>query len=231
MLLLHGFTGSPPEVRPVADYLNRRGLTVAAPLLPGHGTSVSDLNTRRWQEWARAADAALSALQARCEIVFVGGLSMGALLALYLAAEHPELQGAIVYSPAIRASQWHIYLTPLIKYFVKTRPKGQGSDLDELRAVDRLWSYESEPVAAAAELLALQRDSRRRLPSVCCPVLVIYSLRDRTIHPDSGPCILRNVGSSDKEDLVLTRSGHCLTVDSECETVAARTYEFISRRA
>ena len=53
VMLIHGFTGSPPEMRLIADYLNQRGLTVSGPLLPGHGTSIEDLNKRKWQEWTQ----------------------------------------------------------------------------------------------------------------------------------------------------------------------------------
>jgi hypothetical protein len=82
LLLVHGFTGSPGEVRPTAEELHRRGLTIHAPLLPGHGTTPQDLNTRLWQEWADAVTEAYERLRGRCEVAFLGGLSMGSLLSL-----------------------------------------------------------------------------------------------------------------------------------------------------
>ena len=90
MLLIHGFTGAPPEMRLVADYLNQRGVTISAPLLPGHGTTVQDMNRCRWTDWTDHVQQALSDLQKRCQTAFVGGLSMGSLLALFLAADRPE---------------------------------------------------------------------------------------------------------------------------------------------
>ncbi len=96
VLLIHGFTGSPPEMRLVGDYLHQRGFTVSGPLLPGHGTTVEDMNRCQWTDWTNHVEKALADLQARCETVFVGGLSMGSLLTLYLAAHHPELHGAIL---------------------------------------------------------------------------------------------------------------------------------------
>ena len=101
VLLIHGFTGSPAEMRPLGRFLHGRGLTVAAPLLPGHGTTPADLNRCRWQDWLACAEIALAELQAQCRAVFVAGLSLGALLTLTLAGQHRDLAGIIAYSPAI----------------------------------------------------------------------------------------------------------------------------------
>src|SRR5512142_2263983 len=123
VVLLHGFTGAPPEMRLVGDYLNERGLTISGPQLPGHGTSVEDLSRAKWQEWAGAAETALADLLVRCSRVFVGGLSMGALVALYTAAHHSRVAGAVAYSPAVRLRSRQIELTPLLKHFMGPQPK------------------------------------------------------------------------------------------------------------
>jgi carboxylesterase len=62
ILLIHGFTGSPPEMLLVGDYLNERDLTVSGPLLPGHGTTVEDLDTRTWEDWTSHVESALGDL-------------------------------------------------------------------------------------------------------------------------------------------------------------------------
>ena len=90
VLLFHGFTATTAEMRPVATAFHDAGLTVSAPLLPGHGTRPQDLNRVRWQDWTSAAEAAYQDLAARCERVVVGGESMGAVVALGLAARHPD---------------------------------------------------------------------------------------------------------------------------------------------
>ena len=233
VLLIHGFTGSPPEMRLVGDYLNHRGLTVSGPLLPGHGTTAEDLNRWQWTDWTAHIEGALGQLQAGCETVFVGGLSMGALLTLYLAAQHPELSGAIVYSPATMVANRLIYLSPILKYLRRQVPKpGEGdSDLTDAEAEGRLWSYETHPTFVTHQLLKLSRQVRRLLPQVTCPLLVIHSTLDRTIHPNSAPLTYDRAGSTDKELVTLHNSGHCLTVDSEWESVAEKTYQFIHERA
>ncbi len=90
-LLIHGFTGSVAETRPMGEYLAARGVTVRCPLLPGHGTTPLHLTRIHWQAWAEAVESALGELQRRCTAVFVGGMSLGSLLTLWLGAKHPEI--------------------------------------------------------------------------------------------------------------------------------------------
>jgi len=227
VLLIHGFTSSPPEMRLVGDYLHQRGLTVSGPLLPGHGTTVEDMNRCQWADWTGHAEGALADLQARCEMVFVGGLSMGSLLTLYLAAHHPELDGAILYSPAVGVVNRLIYLTPVLKYLIRQKAKSGESDLTDPEADQRIWSYEEYPACAAHEFLKLMRRVRRLMPGVTCPLLIVHSPLDRHIHPHSARYTYERVGSADKELVTFHNSGHGLTVDSEWEFVSEKTYEFI----
>jgi carboxylesterase len=227
VLLIHGFTGAPVEMRMVGDYLHQQGYTVAGPLLPGHGTTVEDMNRSKWTDWTDHAEQALADLRAHCETVFVGGLSMGSLLTLFLAAHHPELPGAIIYSPATWVANRLIHLTPVLKYLLPIKPKSGESDLIDPEAELRLWHYDDDPVFAAHELLKLIRQIRRLLPRVTCPLLVIHSTLDTSIHPTSARRTYERAGSTDKELITLHNSGHCITVDSEWELVARRTYEFI----
>ena len=229
VLLIHGFTGSPPEMRLVGDYLHGRGCTVSGPLLPGHGTTVEDMNRCRWIDWTGHLEGALAELQVRCETVFVGGLSMGSLLTLYLAGHHPELAGAVLYSPATVVTDRLIYLTPVLKYLIRQKPKSDDSDLTDPEAELRLWSYEENPTFAAHELLKLIWRVRGLLPRVRCPLLIIHSTLDQAIHPRSARVTYERAGSAEakKELVTLHNSGHCVTVDSEWEFVAQKTYEFI----
>lgn len=233
VLLLHGYTGSPPEMRLLGDDLQRRGMTVSAPLLPGHGTSVEDMNRTHWRDWTDCAEQALIDLRQRCPVVFVGGLSMGTLLTLYLAARHPDLPGAMLYSPALKIADRRLVLAPLAKHVIHTLPKTANADQDltSPTAAQHLWSYEENPVAAAAELLALRRQVRRMLPRVACPLLIVHSTSDPAIRPDSAQAIYDGAGTAPAYKTVLTlhNCGHVLLVDSEWEFVAEQTARFIYR--
>jgi len=228
VLLIHGFTGAPPEMRLVGDYLHARGLTVSGPLLPGHGTSPADMNRCKWTDWTAHAAHALAELQSHCRTVFVGGLSVGAVSTKKLAARHPELAGALAYAPALWTADRKIYLSPLMKYLLPVRPVSSESDLVDPQADLRLWCYAETPVFAAHELLKLLMQVRRLLPQVTCPLLVLHSTGDRSIHPDSARLTYERAGAGDKQLVTIERSGHAITVDTQWEFVADTTYRFIT---
>lgn len=234
VLLIHGFTGAPTEMRMVGDYLNQNGLTVSAPLLPGHGTTIEDLNRCKWTDWTGYVESALSDLRSRCGTVWVGGLSMGSLLTLYLAEHHPDLPGAIVYSPAVKIADRRLALTPIAKYAVRSLPKDDGdSDLTDPEAKMRLWSYDENPVAAAAELAKLRKEVAQHLSRITCPLLIVHSTLDRSIHRDSARLTYERVGTpaAQKEWVTLNNSGHNLVVDTEWQLVAEKTLQFVQRNA
>lgn len=231
VLLVHGFTGAPTEMRLLGDTLHSRGMTVSAPLLPGHGTTVEDMNHRRWREWTACVERALADLRSRCSPVFVGGLSMGSLLTLYLAAQHPDLAGAMLYAPALKIADRRLAMTHVLKYFIRSIPKGDDyyRDFTSPTAVQHIWSYEANPVAAGAELDSLRRATERLLPQITCPLLVVHSTLDPSIRLDSAQAIMNGVSTPAADQFLLTlhNSGHNLLVDSEWEFVAEQTARFI----
>jgi carboxylesterase len=159
-------------------------------------------------------------------MVFVGGLSMGSLLAIYLGA-HYVPRGTVLYSPAVKVSDPLIHLSPVLKHVIAARRKSGRSDLTDPDADRRKWSYDVFPAAAGHELLKLIRRSRDLLPQVTSPLLIVHSSRDRMIRSNSAEFTYRRAGSADKTLVTLHQSGHVLTVDSEWETVAERSYVFI----
>ena len=167
-------------------------------------------------------------LQSRCDTVFVGGLSLGALLTLYLTANVPDLAGAILYSPAIMVTDPRRHFLPIIKYFVRQLPKPADNFVDP-EAGSRLWSYDAYPVAASDEVMKFTGQVKRCLAHVVCPLLIIYSTADDSIHPQSAQFVYDRVGSTEKEIVTLHHSGHVLTLDQEWEQVADRTYQFIRK--
>lgn len=229
-LLLHGFTGSPPEMRLLGEYLAERDVTVSAPLLRGHGTEPEDLNRCRWQDWMYDAEQALEALRARCSTIFAAGLSMGALLTLYLGFLHSDLAGLVTYSPAILAANKLIYLSSILKYVLKSRPKEDDadSDLTDPKASRYLWHYEIYPTWGAHELLKLQRAVRKALPGIQSPTLIFQSTGDRSIDLRCGQIVYDEIGAEEKELVILHHSGHAITVDSEREAIFAKTYAFLA---
>ncbi|MDX9990519.1 MAG: alpha/beta fold hydrolase [Anaerolineales bacterium] len=225
ILLAHGYTATTAEIRPLAEKLRARGYTVSAPLLPGHGTSPEDLNRTTWQDWARAGQTALDQLFARCERVFVGGESMGGLLAIYLASQNPQAAGLLLYAPAIALNMGFVdyaklYLgAPFISQVAR-------ASLDNGES----WQgYPGLPLRGGIELLAFGKATRAQLSKIQQPVLIFQGRFDTTTAAQAGDLILKGVSSKTKMRYWMDKSHHTLTLDVELDEVAARTIEFIEK--
>jgi len=227
VLLSHGFTATTAEVRLLAQILHDHGYTVAGPLLPGHGTHPDEMNRCHWRDWAAAVEATYQQLAADCEKVFVGGESMGALLALYLALHHPEIVGVLAYSPALVLEGWMVAAAPIIGPLIAPfRPHFMKSQLD---SPDKWQGYPENPVKAAGQLTLLRRYLHPRLPQIHQPVFVVQGRLDKAIAPNSGEMVYNHVGSALKEMHWMEKSPHTVILDCELEEIAARTLAFMER--
>jgi carboxylesterase len=233
ILLIHGFTGSPAEMRGLGESLAARGLTALGPRLPGHGTRPEDLVDVSWRAWVAEVERAYRELQLTCDEVFVAGLSLGSTLALWLAAHHPRIAGLINMAPAVYLSQPLLPLTPVLKWFVRFHEPGPRthSDLVDPEAVDRLWCYDKIPVAAAAEVYWLLRQVQRLLPRIPQPTLVIQGRHDAAVPHHASQRVYDKVSSDDKTLRWFENSGHNLLVDGEREAVWFTCYEWIAARS
>ncbi len=234
-LLIHGFTGSPAEVRPLGQYLAQQGYTTVGPLLPGHGTNWQDLNRRTWQEWTDAVEQSYLKLQARCRKAFVVGMSLGGLLTLYLAERHPEIPAIVTMAPGLIASDWRANWAWLFKYFVHFvpyNPERDGDDLTDPEARKRdLWSYMGTPTAAAEQVVKLQRVVKPDLSKIAMPILIFHGTLDRSVKTASSQYVYDHVSSQDRELIWLHNSGHCLWVDSEKMQVWQKVRQFMAKHA
>lgn len=225
VLLLHGYTATTAEMRPLAKRLHKKGYTVAAPLLAGHGTQPADLNHVTWRDWMASAEKMYVQLADHCEKVFVGGESMGGVTALYLASLHPEMAGILLYAPAIQLT-----LSPLdqAKLYVGSLFMAEVGR-ESLDASDQWQGYPNLPLKGAIQLLQFQKAMRQRLRQVSQPVIVFQGRKDTTVHPSAGNIILQGVRSTVKEHHWLERSTHAITLDCELDAVTNLTLRFMEQ--
>lgn len=225
VLLIHGYTATTAEVRPLARFLCEQGYTVAGPLLPGHYTTPEDANRYTWKDWTHAIETAYREIAAHCSRVIVGGESTGALLSLYLASEHPEVAAVLCYAPALRLtlSPVQAALLRLIAPFKSYLPKGEISNAE-------LWQgYPVNPLRGAVQLLDLQVAVRRRLARVHQPLLLMQGRRDAVVSPRAPGEIAAGVRSVSKETYWLDRSTHTLLLGVEQARAFELTLAFIQR--
>jgi len=226
VLLVHGLTATAAEVRPLAVFLHQAGFTIAAPLLPGHYTKPADLNTVRWQDWAAQTEDAYARLGSVCTTVAAGGESTGALLALELAARHPEIAALLLYAPALRLkmSAFDALRIRIAAPFTPWLPK---PNLDEGSG---LWQgYRVNPLRGVIQLLQLQSHLRHRLAKIDQPTLIVQGKLDQTVHPDAPEMIRQRLKSSDVEIHWMERSTHCVILDTERTQVNEITLAFLER--
>lgn len=223
-LVLHGFTGSPQSIRPLAQAFAAAGYTVEAPRLPGHGTSVDDMLTTSWSDWSQAADAAYTELAGRCEQVVVAGLSMGGTLTLWLASRHPEIAGIV---PVNAAALADADTAAGIQAFVDGGAEVMdaiGGDIADPDAVE--LAYEQAPLRPLLSLW--EAIEELDLAAIRCPALVVVSEQDHVVDPASSAHIRASV-SGPVEELVLTRSYHVATLDHDKDLIAERAIAFADR--
>jgi carboxylesterase len=241
-LLLHGLGGTPVEMRTVALALARAGVTVSCPQLAGHNGSVEALQASSWHDWYVSAEIALDDLRRRCDTVVVGGLSMGAVLALMLAARRKaDVQGCALYAPTLRLDgwgvPWHARLFGLVHQkwlanwfdFAEREPYGIKDPRVRALVSAAIESGDSAkagmfmvPGGAMLELRRLVNAVRRRAHEVTQPVLLVHPRQDDRADLANSFWLQRHLGGR-VDAVVLDDSYHVVTMDRQRDIVAERT--------
>lgn len=227
-LLIHGFSGSPPEMRQLGEYLSKKDITVLGVKLKGHGETPEEFAQTTWHDWVASAEEGLMEIKKHCNKIFIGGLSMGGAITLHLAANHP-VAGIITYAGAVIINDFKLVFLPLISLFIRYIPQGDEVDLTNPAAIDDIFCYDKFPLICIKNLLQLLKKVRESLPKITVPALIMHGTCDRTLSPKNAQYIYDKISSRDKKLIYLGYSGHALTVDTEKEDVFKLTYDFIEK--
>jgi carboxylesterase len=225
VLVLHGFTGNPQSMRPLADSLAAEGYSVELPLLPGHGTTIEDMIPTRWSDYADAAETAYRDLVGRCDAVALVALSVGGTLACWLAEHHAEVPGMVLVNPFIDppADSFRDVLRGILDSGSEVAP-GVGSDISKEGSTE--LAYLGSPIAAALSLFDGIDGVAARLDHITCPVLLLSSRQDHVVPSSSGDVLVAKV-SGPIERVWLEHSYHVATLDHDAELVVSRTLAFL----
>ena len=225
-LLVHGFTGNPSSLKPMAEYLAGRGITVVGPRLEGHGTSVEDMARCCYGDWLESAEEGLHELKQRCSFIFVVRFIHGRNDSLYLAARYPgDVKGVIPICAPVMFKRGPVCSGAPVENLVKT--VGVSSVFKDPASKES--AYVKVPVAAVPELLKICRLVKGELSSIKQPALIFAARQDHVVDPANASYIRDHLGSAEKELVWLENSYHVATLDYDKETIFSRTAEFITR--
>ena len=225
-IVLHGIGGTPANVYVISKLLADCGYTVDAPLLPGHGTCIRDLQKSTYRDWIDTAEASYAKLEAEgCTEIIPIGLSLGGLLAAYLACHHPVKSLVCISAPFrmklyLRLSSHFSFLFPYVSYgekdLLRIRKRAPYSQM--------YYGFSSEKLK---DIRKLSSGIRRDLPKITCPVLAIWAKYDNKVDIKSSDILHKHLNNAILTEMTMQNSPHGSTYAKEKDTVAAIVHSFI----
>ncbi|MBF0544334.1 MAG: alpha/beta fold hydrolase [Candidatus Riflebacteria bacterium] len=246
VLLIHGLTGTPSELRIVGKGLQKRGFTVYAPTLAGHGKTEEELLKTGRKDWYESVKEAFFQLKTKSKRIYAAGLSMGGILALKLAAHFPEIKAVGIFGITLKYDGWNIprmrIITPFLPIFVRipglknrsfseTHPFGIKNDRLRERIIGKL-SHEQDgvlmqtPWKSLNELFRLNHSVKKQLSNVNCPAIILHAGEDDICSFKSNAVFLKDRLKGPCELHELKNSFHMVTIDSDRERLTELTADF-----
>lgn len=200
-LLVHGFPGTPAEMRPLANSLHRTGVTVESLLLPGFGPQIETLAERKFPEWIDAVQSSLSRLRQSHDRVVLVGFSMGGAISMHVAASLVRPDAMVLLAPFWQLGEpWQQFLWPLLRVFMRHfRPFEKAdfrdprlrrdilkfmpdADLDDPETQTMIREI-SLPFGVLDQLRLLGRSAYHLAPRLELPIMVVQGREDDVVHP------------------------------------------------
>lgn len=225
-LLIHGFTGSPTEMRWLGEHLADQGFSVLGVRLSAHGTDIKDMRRVRWRDWVASVEDGWQLLGGAAEKIVLIGLSMGGALAALLAEKRPASGIVMMSTPYALPRDRRLPLARPLSVLWPYVGKGHDRERDP-EIYDYHFSYDRHPTLAIAELNDLLRMLRAALPNLSLPALVMHSKEDAYVPPANAASVFNALGSSRKELLWVERGGHVITLEPDRMSVYRRVAEFV----
>jgi carboxylesterase len=231
-LLLHGLSGNPADLRPLADTLVARGYTVSVPLLPGHGPTPEGAGRATTRDWTAAVAREHDALFQSCTQVVLAGHSMGGLLAIAEATRRSPA-GLVLLGVPTFVGDWRTRLLPIARHIVRwwyplanadfsdpsvrerMLEQAPAIDLDDPAVQQQIRRSVRIPTYAIDQFMRLMRRTRPLIRSVSAPTLVVHGRQDSTALPICADEIYRDLQSSRKELVWFDAAGHQLITGGE----------------
>lgn len=224
-LILHGFSGSPGQLRPLGNAVFKNGMDVHAILLKGHGTDLRDLQGVKWHDWLKESENTYLQLKEKYQKVFVIGFSLGGVLTLLLSEKYIPDKIVLISTPVKLQNAFLVSLLPLFRYFIRYWSFHNKKKLRvDLYDVD----YTKFPLQSFYEVVLAKQKAVKKLPLIKSPALIIQSFRDEAVKPVSAEIIYNNILSTDKNILWLQDSAHLCVLGRERHVVFNEINDFLS---
>lgn len=230
VVLLHGFTGSPWEVRTLGEALAARGARVVCPRLPGHGTTPEAMLWAGHHEWLAAAQDVVTAQRGARRLV-LAGLSMGALLAMIIAARRTQrVDGLVLMAPVLEFHGRDARLLKRLRFLPLDSVLGRwvkkdGTDIedDEVRAQSPVLSR--YPLARVFDLMELQALAREAEGRIGCPSLILAARNDHVVDTSEVRALARRLAFS--RLLEVQRGFHIIPRDTDRAIALTEVCHFV----
>lgn len=224
VLFVHGFTGSPSSLRDLAHAAAAAGHSVELPLLPGHGTSVEDLDRCGWPDWVDAVVTGHDELSRRVDHVVVVALSAGGAWSVGVVAER-EVAGFMAINPFVMPLD-HDVVTRVDDALASgvTAAPGDGPDIAKEGVAE--VSYDATPLRALLRLNDGLAGLAPQLARITAPVLIATSRDDRVISPANSDHLAAAV-SGPVTRMRLERSRHVATQDHDQPVLISAMLTFV----
>lgn len=253
VLLIHGLTGTPNEMRILAKGLNAAGFTVYSMQLAGHCGNEEDLCQTTWQDWYQTVKNSADLLAQQVDNLFVAGLSMGSLLALKLAADRPQqIKGVGVLAATFKYDGWSIpywvkklYFLLVIckkigifqkKSFIEKPPYGLKDERIRATVSESMLSGDSasaglagNPLPALAEMQLLAKQVKKQLSQVTSPCLIMHSGHDDIANIDTNARLVEKNVNGPTTFITLDDSYHLITIDRQRKEVINECITFFEK--
>lgn len=248
VLLLHGLTGTPLELRWMAKDFSKAEYDVYYPVLPGHCSTMEELKKTKWQDLYNFSKEFYLNLKAKYEEVFVAGLCVGGMLGLMLGFEFQDIPAIASWSPVMGidgwAIPWYRFLLPLglytplkhIYYWKEKEPYGIKNEAMRKKIMSMMFNeksneamaYDKIPAPIILELKKMGRYIKKHIKNLRAPLLIIHSKEDDLSSIKGAKFVYENASSSNKKFIELSNSYHIITMDNEKDIVSKETIDFFN---
>ena len=231
VLMIHGWTTTPYELRRLGKFLNENGYTAYGPMLTGHGTVPKDLENIKWSQWLIDVKAAYKKLKTEHPRVYVVGTSLGSNLAIMLASEYRDISALVLMATPykIKFESIAVFLAKINRIFKEYNKKFYPPMPGALTTLTRAIAYDSYPTDSVLETFKLIKNSRRRLAKITQPVLLMQSTSDHVASRRSPELIYKKIKSKVKIKKYIKRAYHTFISDVKNKKVFEEILQFLNK--